>query len=58
MGALTGEAGGLSGSEVGKIEIHDRLTFVAITKELSAAAAKSLNAGEIKGRRFRATVMR
>jgi ATP-independent RNA helicase DbpA len=58
LGALTGEAGGLDGSEVGKIEIHDRLSFVAISKEFSAAAAKSLNAGQIKGQRFRATVMR
>jgi ATP-independent RNA helicase DbpA len=53
LGALTGEAGGLLGSDVGKIEIHDRYSFVAVTKTASSKALASLRAGRIKGRRFR-----
>ena len=32
LGALTGETGGISGGNVGKIEIHDRLSYVAVAK--------------------------
>ena len=32
LGALTGEAGGFPGSDVGKIEIHERFSYVAIAK--------------------------
>ena len=32
LGALTGEAGGFQGSDVGKIEIHERFSYVAIAK--------------------------
>jgi ATP-dependent RNA helicase DbpA len=53
LGALTGEAGGLRGTDVGKIEIHDHFSFVAVTKAASQKALSSLRAGRIKGRRFR-----
>ncbi len=55
LGALTGEAGGLLGTQVGKIEIHDRFAYVAVEKSVSAQALKSLRDGRIKGRRFRVT---
>ncbi|HEU5073582.1 MAG TPA: ATP-dependent RNA helicase DbpA [Polyangiaceae bacterium] len=53
LGALTGEAGGLRGADVGKIEIHDRFAYVAVSKAVSERALASLRAGQIKGRRFR-----
>lgn len=53
LGALTGEGGGLAGDEVGKIEIHDRFSYVAVSRKKAAAAVKSLGAGKIKGRRFK-----
>jgi ATP-independent RNA helicase DbpA len=53
MGALTGEAGALAGDDVGKIEIHDRFSFVAVKKAVSQKALTSLRDGRIKGRRFR-----
>jgi ATP-independent RNA helicase DbpA len=53
LGALTGEAGGLAGDDVGKIEIHDRFSFVAVKRAVSEKALASLRAGRIKGRRFR-----
>jgi ATP-independent RNA helicase DbpA len=58
LGALTGEAGGLAGSDVGKIEIHDRFSYVAVTKSLSQRAAQSLSSGRIKGKRFKAEVVK
>jgi ATP-independent RNA helicase DbpA len=53
LGALTGEAGGLKGEEVGKIEIHDRFAYVAVSKKVAARALKALTDGRIKGRKFR-----
>ncbi len=38
LGALTGDAGGLRGEDIGKIEIHDRLSYVAVTSHLSRRA--------------------
>lgn len=52
LGALTGEAGGLDASDVGKIEIHDHFSYVAVNKSVSQDAQKSLSAGRIKGRKF------
>lgn len=57
LGALTGEAGGLDGSDVGKIEIQPRLSYVAVSKQVSRAAVNALDRGRIKGKRFRATLI-
>jgi ATP-independent RNA helicase DbpA len=53
LGALTGEAGGLSASDVGKIEIHDRLSYVAVSKGIVRVALQRLRDGRIKGRKHR-----
>ena len=58
LGALTGEAGGLQGSDIGKIEIHDNFTYVAVARSVSHAAQKSLSDGRIKGKRFRVALER
>ncbi len=58
LGALTGEAGGLKGEDVGKIEIHDRISYVAVRKEVAQHALKSLEQGKIKGRTFRVTLLK
>jgi ATP-independent RNA helicase DbpA len=57
LGALTGEAGGLDGSDIGRIEIQDRLSYVAIAKRHAPRAVKSINDGRIKGKRFRASLV-
>ena len=57
LGALTGEAGGLQGTDVGKIEVQDRLSYVAVAPGVVHAAVQCLNAGRIKGKRFRATLV-
>ncbi|MES1165969.1 MAG: ATP-dependent RNA helicase DbpA [Verrucomicrobiota bacterium] len=53
LGALTGEAGGFQGSEVGKIEIHDRFSYVAIARGSADRAIQQLGAGRIKGKKFK-----
>jgi ATP-independent RNA helicase DbpA len=53
LGALTGEAGGLAGTDIGKIEIHERFSYVAVAKHVSEQAVASLSSGRIKGKRFK-----
>jgi ATP-independent RNA helicase DbpA len=52
LGALTGEAG-LAGSEVGKIDIFDVRTYVAIKRTSANIALSRLQTGKIKGRKLR-----
>jgi len=54
LGALTGKAGCLSGEDIGKIEIHDRRSYVAVSRNVISDAVSRLNDGRIKGKRFRA----
>ncbi|MFL5307850.1 MAG: ATP-dependent RNA helicase DbpA [Polyangia bacterium] len=53
LGALTGEAGGLPGTDVGKIEIHERFSYVAIARASAQRAIERLGAGRIKGKKFK-----
>ncbi len=57
VGALTGQAGDLSGDQIGKIEVQDRLSYVAVARQAAPTAVKSLNAGRIKKKKFRATLI-
>lgn len=52
LGALTGEAGGLSAAEVGKIEIHDHFSYVAVARAVAPQILRKLSNGRIKGRKF------
>ena len=52
LGALTGEAG-IAGSDVGKINVFDFHTYVAIAKESAEIALKRLGANKIKGRFYK-----
>ena len=51
LGALTGDAG-LSGSDIGKIDIYDRQAYVAISRPLIKEAHAQLQKGKIKGKNF------
>lgn len=57
LGALTGlpDAGGagFGASDVGRIEIHDRFSYVAVVASVADAALVALRKGRIKGKRFR-----
>lgn len=52
LGALTGEAGGLSKESIGKIEIHDKFSYVAVAKSQASMAVQRMKTGKIKGRKF------
>lgn len=52
LGALTGDAG-LPGKAIGKIDIFPTRSYVAIAREQANNAVARLEAGKIKGRRFR-----
>ncbi len=58
LGALTGEAGGFRGEDVGKIEIHDRFAYVAVSRRVAEPAMHRLREGKIKGRKFRIELVR
>ncbi len=58
LGALTGEAGGLNAVDVGKIEIHDHFSYVAVSKAVAQIAVQRLTDGKIKGRKFRVGLAR
>jgi len=51
LGALTGDAG-LKGSSIGKIDIYDRQSYVAIERIVIKEAHEKLNRGKIKGKNF------
>ena len=53
LGALTGEAG-LMGSQIGKIDIFDMSSYVAIERAALRQAMNYLSQGKVKGRSIRA----
>ena len=53
LGALTGEAG-LAGSQIGKIDIFDMSSYVALERSALRQALNYLANGKIKGRTIRA----
>lgn len=57
VGALTGP-GGLDGSRIGRIALHDHRALVAVSNADVNALAATLSAGKVKGRRIRVTPVR
>ncbi len=53
LGALTGEAGGLTADAVGKIDVFATRSYVAIARGKADKALARLREGKIKGRKFR-----
>lgn len=53
LGSLTGE-GGLSGSQIGKIDIFDQSSYVAVERASSKSVLSYLSRGKVKGRKVRA----
>jgi len=50
LGALTGEAG-FTREQVGKIQVMEYATYVAVAREIGEQALARLNGGRIKGRK-------
>lgn len=57
LGALTGEQG-IAGKQVGKINVFDSRSYVAVERGISDTALHKLNNGKMKGRSVRARLMR
>ena len=60
LGALTGAEGGTAYTreQIGKINVTEFCTFVAVGREVAVAACAKLNAGKIKGKSVRVRVMK
>jgi ATP-independent RNA helicase DbpA len=52
LGALTGESG-IAGTDVGKIDIFDNHSYVAVRRDVATAALAKLTDDKVKGRSFR-----
>ena len=52
LGALTGE-NGIEGKQVGKIQVTNSWSYVAVNREVEKAALKKLTEGKLKGRSYR-----
>ena len=59
LGALTNEEGGaaFTREQIGKIQVTDFCTFIAVARELAASACAKLNAGRVKGRSVKVRIL-
>ncbi len=59
LGALTNDEGGpaYTREQIGKIQVTEFCTFVAVTRDVADAACAKLNAGKVKGKSVRVRVM-
>jgi len=57
VGALTTEIG-IAGTDIGQINVMDRISFVALASAVGARALDGLNQGRIKKKHFRAYLVR
>jgi ATP-independent RNA helicase DbpA len=57
LGALTKQAG-LDGKKIGKINILAMVSYVALEHDIVKPALKQLTTGKMKGRSFKARVMK
>ncbi len=56
LGALTGD-GGLPAALIGKINVNEFSTYVAVDRAIAAKALKALNDGKVKGKKVKARGM-
>ncbi len=56
LGALTGEMG-FTRAQVGKINVNDFSTYVAVDRAIGAQAAQRLNSGRVKGKTVKARLV-
>ncbi|MFN7727990.1 MAG: ATP-dependent RNA helicase DbpA [Bdellovibrio sp.] len=54
LGTLTSEPGSVPASEIGKIEILDRYSYVAIKSHIAEKALNKIRSAKIKGTKFKA----
>ncbi|WP_027796305.1 ATP-dependent RNA helicase DbpA [Paraburkholderia acidipaludis] len=56
LGALTGDAG-FSASQIGKINVTDFSTYVAVDRSIAREALRRLGAGKVKGKKVKVRMM-
>ncbi|MDE2092386.1 MAG: DbpA RNA binding domain-containing protein, partial [Burkholderiales bacterium] len=56
LGALTGDAG-FSAAQVGKINVNEFSTYVAVDRQIADQALKRLSAGTVKGKRVKVRLL-
>jgi ATP-independent RNA helicase DbpA len=56
LGALTGEAG-FSSAQIGKINVTEYSTYVAVERGIARDALRKLNAGKVKGKKVKVRLM-
>ena len=56
LGALTGEAG-FNATQIGKINVNEFSTYVAVERSIAADAVERLSKGRIKGKNVRVRLM-
>jgi ATP-independent RNA helicase DbpA len=59
LGALTNDEGGpaYTREQIGKIQVTEFCTFVAVTRDVADAACAKLNVGRVKGKSVRARIL-
>jgi ATP-independent RNA helicase DbpA len=57
LGALTSK-GGITGKQVGKIQLFDTWAYVAVESKVANIALKKISEGKLKGRTFRVRKLR
>ena len=57
LGAMTGE-GGMAGSNIGKINVTDFHTYVAVERGLAQNAVRILNSVKVKGKKVKARLLK
>lgn len=57
LGALTSNDG-ITGDDIGKINMFSMYSYVAVNKSVAKKAAKQLEEGKLKGKKFRAWLLR
>ncbi len=56
LGALTGDAG-FNGAQIGKINVTEFSTYVAVERGIARDALRKLNAGKVKGKKVKVRLM-
>jgi ATP-dependent RNA helicase DbpA len=56
LGALTKDMG-FAGTQIGKINVNEFSTYVAVDRDIAAKALKGLNAGKVKGKSVKARAL-
>ncbi|QYD68985.1 ATP-dependent RNA helicase DbpA [Paraburkholderia edwinii] len=56
LGALTGDAG-FDGTQIGKINVTEFSTYVAVERGIAREALRKLNAGKLKGKKVKVRLM-